>query len=156
MYYQSEFYRSASGRSFWRGYWYYKNGNVVSYEKVSDTEYKGIVRSDSSNEYEVTINLKKPRSSKCNCPFAIGSYKVCKHMVALYFAVFPDEVKRFDEEIYEYEQEQERKALERENREKLIRKEVSKWSKESLINYVVNTMLDEELPEDEDGYDYYW
>ena len=149
------FYSSASYQSFWKGYWYYKNGNVLSWNKINDSEYEGIVKSDNQKDrYKVVINLDKPRASKCNCPFAEGKYKICKHMVALYFAVFPDEVKHFDEEVYEFEKEQERKAKEHEERYNNLKKEVSNWSREELENYVINTMLedyDDEYDED-DGF----
>ena len=152
---RNSFYSSASYQSFWKGYWYYKNGNVLSWNKINDFEYEGIVKSNNQkDQYNVIINLKKPRASKCNCPFAEGKYKVCKHMVALYFAVFPDEVKHFDEEVYEFEKEQERKAKEHEERYNNLKKEVSNWSREELENYVINTMLedyDAEYDED-DGF----
>lgn len=152
---RNSFNSSANYRSFWRGYWYYKNGNVLSCKKVNDYEYEGMVKSDNQkDQYNVTINLKKPRASKCNCPFAEGTYKVCKHMVALYFTVFPDEVKHFDEEVYEFEKEQERKAKEHKERYNNLKKEVSNWSREELENYVINTMLedyDDEYDED-DGF----
>ena len=151
----NKFYSSASYQSFWKGYWYYKNGNVLSWNKINDSEYEGIVKSDNQKDrYKVVINLDKPRASKCNCPFAEGKYKICKHMVALYFAVFPDEVKHFDEEVYEFEKEQERKAKEHEERYNNLKKEVSNWSREELENYVINTMLedyDAEYDED-DGF----
>ena len=160
MFYGNMFYDKASGRSFWRGYWYYKNGNVVSWKQTNDYEYEGIVKSDNQkDQYKVLINLDKPRASKCNCPFAEGKYKVCKHMVALYFAIFPDEVKQFDEEVYEFEKEQERKAKEREERYNNLRKEKSNWSREELENYVINTMLedyDDEYDEDYDFIDEYY
>lgn len=161
-FYANKFYDSASGRSFWRGYWYYKDGNVKSFKQISDYEYEGVIKSDNQkDEYNVTINLKKPRASKCNCPFADGKHKVCKHMVALYFAVFPDEVKQFDEEVYEFEKEQERKAKEREEKYNELKKDVSSWSRERLENYVINTMLedyDDEEFDDENEYlsEYYW
>ena len=160
-FYGGRFYDKASGRSFWRGYWYYKNGNVVSWRKISESEYEGTVKSDNQkDQYKVTINLDKPRASKCNCPFAEGKYKVCKHMVALYFAIFPDEAKEFDEEVYEFEKEQERKAKKREERFNNLKKEVSGWTREQLENYVVNTMLedyDDDYDEDDDFIEeYHW
>ena len=108
MFYGNKFYDKTSVRSFWHGYWYYKNGNVISWKQINDYEYEGIVKSDNQkDQYKVIINLEKPRSSKCSCPFAEGNYKVCKYMVALYFAIFPNEVKQFDEKVYEFEKEQE-------------------------------------------------
>ena len=158
---RNSFYSSASYRSFWRGYWYYKNGNVLSWKKVNDYEFEGIVKSDNQkDQYNVTINLKKPRASKCNCPFADGKHKVCKHMVALYFTIFPNEAKQFDEEVFEFEKEQERKAKEREERYNSLKNEVSNWTREELENYVISTMLedydDDEYDEDEYLSEFYW
>ncbi|NMB97839.1 MAG: hypothetical protein GYA02_14710 [Clostridiaceae bacterium] len=39
------------------------------------------------------INIVHPRKSKCNCPHADGRRVICKHMIALYFTVFPKEAK---------------------------------------------------------------
>lgn len=57
------------------------------------------------------MNIEHPRSSKCNCPHASGKKIVCKHMVALYFTIFPKEAKKFEEDaekaMLEYEEYQE-------------------------------------------------
>ena len=57
------------------------------------------------------MNIEHPRSSKCNCPHANGKKIVCKHIVALYFMVFPKEAKKFEEDaekaMLEYEEYQE-------------------------------------------------
>ena len=158
------FYSSASYQSFWKGYWYYKNGNVLSWNKINDFEYEGIVKSDNQkDQYNVVINLKKPRASKCNCPFAEGKYKVCKHMVALYFAVFPEECVAFEKELEEERQLEEEIAKQRqiefEKRKKELNKEISKWSKKKLVEYVLNDILynddiDEDYNDDDD--EYYW
>lgn len=156
------FYSSASYQSFWKGYWYYKNGNVLSWKKVNDYEYEGIVKSDNQkDQYNVTINLKKPRASKCNCPFAEGKYKVCKHMVALYFTVFPEEFVAFEKELEEERKLEEERIKQREielkKREKELRKEINKWPKKKLVEYVLNDMLYSEN-DDEDYYsdECYW
>ena len=148
--YGDKFYGKASGKSFWRGYWYYKNGNVISCQQLSDYEYEGVVKSDSlKDQYKLTINLDKPRASKCNCPFAEGKYKVCKHMVALYFAAFPDEIKPFDKEVYEFEKEQEKKEKELKEKYKNLKNEILNWTRDQLENYVVNTMLNEYYEDDD-------
>ena len=79
---------SASSRSVYRGYDYYKNGNVISYIQLSDFEYEGDVQGTNKEPYHVMINTKHPKSSSCVCPFANGN-TICKHMVALFFAVSP-------------------------------------------------------------------
>ena len=159
---RNSFYSSASYQSFWKGYWYYKNGNVLSWNKINDFEYEGIVKSDNQkDQYNVTINLKKPRTSKCNCPFAEGTYKVCKHMVALYFTVFPEEFVAFEKELEEERKLEEERIKQREielkKREKELRKEITKWPKKKLVEYVLNDMLYSEN-DDEDYYsdECYW
>ena len=161
---RNSFYSSASYQSLWKGYWYYKNGNVLLWNKINDFEYEGIVKSDNQkDQYNVVINLKKPRASKCNCPFAEGKYKVCKHMVALYFAVFPEECVAFEKELEEERQLEEEIAKQRQiefkKRKKELNKEISKWPKKKLVEYVLNDMLynddiDEDYNDDDD--EYYW
>jgi len=139
----SSFYNLASYKSFWRWYWYYKNGNVKLWNQVSEYEYDGIVRSDSGNEYSIHLNLEKPKSSKCNCPFANGKHIICKHMVALYFEIFPIEAVEFDKKVYEFEDRQAKKQEQREKQFNEYKKELSSWSREKLENYVANVMLED-------------
>lgn len=40
--------------------------------------------------YNVLINIKHPKKSECDCPFANG-HTICKHMVALFFSISPEE-----------------------------------------------------------------
>ena len=40
-----------------------------------------------TKEYNVYLNLEKPRKSTCNCPLANGKRIICKHIVATYFSV---------------------------------------------------------------------
>ena len=40
---------------------------------------------------------------KVHCPHADGRRVICKHMIALYFTVFPKEAKNFITEAQEYE-----------------------------------------------------
>lgn len=82
----------ASRESAWRGYEYYKAGNVVSCEAVEEGVYQGKVRGSENAVYSVLINVNRPHNSSCNCPFSkSGTRIVCKHQVALYFAAFPDD-----------------------------------------------------------------
>ena len=57
-----------------------------------------------------------PRRSKCNCPHADGRRVVCKHIVAAYFTVFPEEADNYWKELNDYweEEEAQQEALEQE------------------------------------------
>ena len=102
----------ASYKSVWRGYEYFNDKNVITHIKQSETEVRGMVRGSGQKHYDVLIDLAHPRKSKCNCPHADGKRIICKHMVALYFATFPDEAKRYYKEVMEYEEEEERRQEE--------------------------------------------
>ncbi len=103
--------KSASGSSVWRGFDYYKDKKVINYKKINENEYEGEVLGSNNEKYKVLLNIEHPRSSKCNCPHANGKKIVCKHIVALYFMVFPEEAKKFEEDaekaMLEYEEYQE-------------------------------------------------
>lgn len=79
----------ASGDSMWRGYDCYRDKKVVSCVQTGETQYSGEVRGQKL--YSVKIDYRHPRKSSCNCLHAAGRRIVCKHMVALYFTVFPME-----------------------------------------------------------------
>ena len=95
----------ASGNSTWRGLDYYKENKVSNYKKTSDSEYEGIVNGSNGKKYNVFINMEHPRKPKCDCPHAKDKRIICKHIVALYFTAFPDEVDKFLKEVEEAEKE---------------------------------------------------
>lgn len=102
----------ASNASAWRGYEYYKENKVLSVNKINENEYEGTVAGSSNEPYSVHIDILHPKRSTCNCPFAEGSKKICKHKVALYFSAFPDEADKYltaveqaEKEAEEYEEE---------------------------------------------------
>lgn len=133
---------SASGVSVWRGYEYYKNGKrVQNVEKLSDSEYTCRVKGSQNNVYDVKINIDHIRQSKCNCPHADGKRIICKHMVALFFTVFPKEAKYYLEELEEIKLEEERRA---EEEYEEIRKYVYGLSKQKLRELVIEYMLEED------------
>lgn len=90
--------KSASGSSAWRGLDYYKNKKVVNYKKINENEYEGEVLGSGNKKYKILLNIEHPRNSKCNCPHASSKKIVCKHMVALYFMIFPKEAKKFEDD----------------------------------------------------------
>ena len=76
-----------------RGYDYYKRGNVISFKQTSENEYEGKVSGSAEKPYDVHINIIHLKKSFCNCPFAEGNRKVCKHKIAIYFSAFPKKPK---------------------------------------------------------------
>lgn len=97
---------AANRKSAWRGYEYYSEDKVKSITKIDNTHYSGEVSGSGNTPYSVTIDLEHPKRSKCTCAFANG-YKVCKHMVALYFEVFPEKADEYIRKIEEAENERE-------------------------------------------------
>lgn len=97
----------ASVRSAYDGYEYYTEGRVVSVEHKGGGVYSGVVRGSGDAVYDVTINIKRPRSGSCTCPHAAGRRIICKHMAALYFAVLPERAGQYITEVEENEAEAE-------------------------------------------------
>ena len=128
----------ASGKSAWRGYQYYKENKVLSLSQTGYDEYTGLVAGSSADPYQVTINTEHPRRSKCNCPHADGRRIVCKHMVALYFAAFPDEAKQYMKEVEEAEREEEKRQTEHLAE---IRAYVKSLSKKELQDELFESLL---------------
>lgn len=95
----------ASGDSVWRGYDYFKDGCVLGCVQTGETEFSGKVRG--TKIYDVKIDYRHPRKSSCNCPHAAGRRIECKHMVALYFTVFPTEAEILLEQNERWEREEE-------------------------------------------------
>ncbi len=131
----------ARRESAWRGYEYYINGNVLSYEEIEDGVLQGKVRGSDNSEYNVIVNINRPRNSSCDCPFAkSGTRIVCKHQVALYFAAFPTDAieykKRVDKEQAEYEEWVESLP---DRVESYIRKLSKAELQEQLIDIVLNS-----------------
>ena len=89
---------SANSRIVSRGYSYYKDGKVFNIMQLSDHEYEGYVQGTLDTPYYVKIDVDHIRKSSCDCPYANGH--ICKHMIALYFSVFPDEADDYEEWLY--------------------------------------------------------
>ena len=97
----------ASGASLWRGYDYYKEKRVRDLTETDELCYKASVAGTANAPYHVEIDVKHPRKSRCNCPHADGKRILCKHMVATYFAAYPDEAIRFYQEYLRSQEEAE-------------------------------------------------
>ena len=86
---------SASSASVSRGYDYYKYNKVSNVKQLNDHEFEGYVDGSLKNPYYVKIDIEHPRKSYCDCPHANGNI-TCKHMTALYFELFPEEVDDYE------------------------------------------------------------
>ena len=102
---------TASGKSVYRGYEYFLENKVLSCVQINDFEYEGTVKGTAQKPYSVHLNLKKPKTSTCDCPFANG-LRICKHMVAVFFTVFPEEAENYKRQLEEYEAEEEQREQE--------------------------------------------
>lgn len=127
----------ASGNSAWRGLDYAKEHKVISYKKISNFEYEGIVNGSNNKKYNVFMNIEHPRKSKCDCPHAKDRRVICKHIVALYFTVFPKEIDKFLKDVEEAEKEYE--AYEEELYNKTI-KYINSMSKNELKESLIETL----------------
>ena len=80
----------ASEASVWRGYHYYKERRVVYMEEIRAHVYAAAVQGTQKEPYAVKMDLDHPEESTCSCPYAMNMQVVCKHIVATYFAIFPE------------------------------------------------------------------
>lgn len=100
----------ASIASVSRGYDCFKEKKVICFSESSADIFSAKVAGSSDKPYSVELHIDHPRKSKCNCPHAEGKRIVCKHIVATYFAVFPDEAERYYVEAIAYAEEEEKRA----------------------------------------------
>jgi len=130
----------ASGNSFWRGYDYYKNGNVKSYRQIGDHCYEGEVEGSESSVYSVVIDVEHPKRSTCNCLHAEGTRRVCKHKVALYLLIYPEEGDRVLREVEEWEAGEEQRW---QDECKEIERYVNSLTKQELREQLLWRLIDE-------------
>ena len=133
----------ASSNSLWRGIDYYQSKNVKKIKKISDDEYNSIV--SGTEEYNVHIDINHPRKSTCTCPFADGRRVICKHMVATFFTIYPEEAERIIKEEQEYEEEEER--LFEEHLEE-IREYVNGLTEDEVRALLIDKLMDEWYDDD--------
>jgi hypothetical protein len=131
----------ASNASVWRGYEYYNEKKVLSWKQTEEHKFEGEVVGSEKEPYHVMIDTEHPKKSKCNCPHAEGKKIICKHKIALFFAVFPKEADRYITEIEEYEREEEEREQKRYNQ---IIKYVESLSKEELRRALINALVEAE------------
>lgn len=143
----------SSYKSLWRGYNYYIQGKVVEVKKLSNYEFDVKVSNYENKIYNIHLDINHPRKSTCSCPHADGRRIICKHMVASYFTIFPEEAKEYIEEIERYEKEEEERLQQsiiiREERIKEIEKRLNKLTKKELKEKLLEYMIDYEFYDDD-------
>lgn len=102
----------ASGNSLWRGYDYFKEKRVTALLQIGESIFEANVSGSNRNPYHVVVDIPHPRKSKCNCPHADGKRIICKHIVAAYFTVHPEEAEHIYREAMEYEAEEKKRQEE--------------------------------------------
>lgn len=137
----------ASGNSVWRGMDYYENKKVISYNKIGEHIYEGMIKGSGENCYTVHIDKLHLRKSTCNCPFADGRRVVCKHMIALYFTAEPQAAKDFLKQVEEWERERKEQEIQH---YKDLRKYVNSLKKAELQAQLYDALV--ELEEIRDRY----
>lgn len=91
----------ASNKSFWRGIDYHREKRIVEWKQLDKDCYQGKVKGSDDAIYDVEIDIKHPKKSTCNCPFAEGRRVICKHMVALNLGIFPEKEQQMMDDLYD-------------------------------------------------------
>lgn len=139
------FLNKASNANQWKGYYYYKEGKVLSTTYLSEDKVKAIVKGSGNNNYEVILDLDKPTKSECNCPFATGRKILCKHKVAAFYSLFPKYALELEEIQNEFEREEREIEFRREQIYKRIIEEVDNMSIERLKQIAISYLYDQEI-----------
>ena len=138
----------SSNRSLSRGYQYYVDNLVSHINKINDTEFDAKVSNGKDKIYQVHLDIAHPRKSTCNCPYADGRMIICKHKIATYFTIFPEEARAYIEEVEAYEEESEKRyqayLKEQEKHFQEIKNYVYHLSKQELREQLINCLISEE------------
>ena len=125
----------------------YAKNNIVSNVKISNNIITGNIVGSNGNVYTITLNLEKPRTSTCTCPYSQSSHndkfkteKICKHKIALLFTAYPDLLKKYEKLLKEKQEKMQKYNDKLPNK---IEMKLNKMSKKELIDiiyaYIINT-----------------
>lgn len=146
---------SCSYNSYWRGLNYFENNKVKSINKINENEYDAEV--EGTELYHVHLNINHPRKSTCTCPHAAGKSTICKHKVAVYFSIFPEEAQEAIDERNRYYKslEERRKEYDKKVEEitKMYEELVDDLSEEEVRKRLVNYMVWDYMENEENPYD---
>lgn len=115
-----------------RGFDYYEGGAVKDLTEKKKNEWSAVV--EGSELYRVRVNLEKEDIvySECDCPYDMGP--VCKHQVAVYYALRNDK----------YEAEESSGKAREEDLESRIKKIINKMEKEELIQIITDRAVQDD------------
>ena len=106
--------------------------------------------------YFVHLDTNHPKKSTCTCPHAAGKSTICKHKVAVYFSIFPEEAQeaidernRYHKELEEREKEYDKKV---EDITKRYKEHVNSLPEEEVRRLLVNYMVHDALEGEYDPY----
>ena len=138
----------SSNKSLWKGYQYYVENLVSHINWINDTEFNAEVSNGEDKIYQVHLDITHPRKSTCNCPYADGRMIICKHKIATYFTIFPEEARAYIEEVEAYEEESKKRyqayLKEQEKHFQEIKNYVYHLSKQELREQLINCLISEE------------
>lgn len=145
----------ASYNSYWRGLDYFECKQVKKLIRLSEYVYDAQV--EGTNLYNVHIDVNHPRKSTCTCPHAAGKSIICKHKVAVYFSIFPEEAQKAIDERTEYRRELEKREKEYdrkvEEQRKSVKKYVDSLSEKDVRNMLVNYMINDAMKFEDNPYE---
>ena len=143
-----------SHNSYWRGLDYFENKRVKTLKQINQNEYEAEV--EGTEVYFVHLDTNHPKKSTCTCPHAAGKSTICKHKVAVYFSVFPEEAQEaIDERDRYYEDLEQRERIYNEKVEKiskLYKELVDNLPEEEVRRRLVNYMVESYMENEDDPY----
>ena len=149
-----------SHNSYWRGLDYFENKRVKTAKQINRHEFEADV--EGTEVYHVHLDIDHPRKSTCTCPHAAGKSTICKHKVAVYFSVFPEEAQEAIDERNQYYEELEEREIEYNKKVEIMTKKYKEYvdglSVEEIKRMLVNYMVDSYMEGEDDPYedeDYY-
>ncbi|MEX2948739.1 SWIM zinc finger family protein [Staphylococcus warneri] len=101
----------ASQQSVGKGYDYYLSKVVYHIKQLNETQFDSKVRGSGGKVYQVHLDIDHPKRSTCNCPHAYDRRVVCKHIVATFFTVQPEEVEWFESMLERAEEDYEERVV---------------------------------------------
>ena len=149
-----------SHKSYWRGLDYFENKRVKTLTQINKYEFEADV--EGTEVYHVHLDINHPKKSTCTCPHATGKSTICKHKVAVYFSVFPEEAQEAIDERNHYYEELEERENEYNKKVEIMTKKYKEYvdglSVEEIKRMLVNYMVDSYMEGEDDPYedeDYY-
>ncbi len=131
---------NTKGQTVHRGYMYFIDKKVLQIESAGEQKWQGRVAGSNGAEYNVYIDEVQPYQCQCECPYVEGKPRtVCKHMVALYFAAYPQEAKNYINELNAYLEEEEKRRMED---ELTLEGYIRRMKKDELQDALLEVLLD--------------